>query len=255
MSIFNAYASYYNLLYHDKNYAAEADYLNTIIQKHHPNAQSILELGCGTGKHALLLAEKGYSVHGIDISEEMVQAAQTLQKKHTSYAHKLSFSTSDLRTLNLEKKYDVVASLFHVISYQTTNDDLNKAFQTASKHLNPGGLFVFDFWYGPAVLTQQPHVRIKRMEDNNIHVTRIAEPQHTPNDNKVSVNFSVYVTDKKTNNIHNLQETHHMRYLFKPELEHLFSRHEFDMLACEEWLTGKQPDATTWGVCVVGRKR
>jgi len=255
MSIFNAYASYYNLLYQDKNYVAEADYLATIINRYHPNTQSILELGSGTGKHALLLAQKGYTVHGIDISDNMVQQANKVRENNPNFAKNISFSTADLRTLNLKKTFDVAASLFHVMSYQTTNHDLHKAFQTASNHLNSGGLFIFDFWYGPAVLTQQPQPRIKRIENDAIKVARIAEPEHSPSKNKVSVNFTVYVHDKKTHNIHELEETHHMRYLFTPEITQLFSDHNFDMLACEEWLTGKQPTTATWGVCAIGKKR
>jgi methylase of polypeptide subunit release factors len=66
MSVFGAYARYYDLLYRDKDYAAEAQYVHRLIQSHALGARSILELGCGTGAHAVLLAGEGYRIHGVD---------------------------------------------------------------------------------------------------------------------------------------------------------------------------------------------
>ena len=60
MDAFGAYARYYDLLYRDKDYPAEARYLHELIQRHAPGAQSILDLGCGTGAHAAEFAELGY---------------------------------------------------------------------------------------------------------------------------------------------------------------------------------------------------
>ena len=65
-SVFDEYARYYDRLYRDKDYQAEADYVAGLIQRFNPNAHSILELGSGTGIHAALLAEKGFTVHGSD---------------------------------------------------------------------------------------------------------------------------------------------------------------------------------------------
>ena len=77
MDVFNLYARYYNLLYKEKDYAGEAEYVHKLIQKYQPGAKSILDLGCGTGRHDILLAEKGYSVTGVDRSEEMLAVANS----------------------------------------------------------------------------------------------------------------------------------------------------------------------------------
>ena len=114
--------------------------------------------------------------------------------------------------------YEAVISLFHVMSYQTTNTDLAAAFETAATHLEPGGLFLFDFWYGPAVLTQKPEVRVKRLEDDEIKVTRIAEPVMHVNESIVDVNYTVFIEVKATRKVEQVRETHRMRYLFLPEL-------------------------------------
>ena len=67
-NVFAKYSEYYDLIYTDKDYQKEVDYIDQLIQKYHPKAKTILDLGCGTGVHANLLAAKGYRVMGIDLS-------------------------------------------------------------------------------------------------------------------------------------------------------------------------------------------
>ena len=217
--VFDAYARYYDLLYRDKDYAGEAEYVAAHIRKQAPQAKRILELGCGTGAHAEHLARIGYTVHGVDMSEAMLVRAEA--RKSTlppEVAARLSFGLGDVRTVRTGETYDAVISLFHVMSYQTGNADLEAVFETASVHLLSGGIFLFDFWYGPAVLTQLPEVRVRRLEDEGIKVTRIAEPELHMNENVVDVNYTVFIEMKVSNKVEQVKETHRMRYLFFPEL-------------------------------------
>lgn len=219
---FNAYAGYYDLLYRDKDYVAEAEYVASHIRAYAPQARCILDLGCGTGAHAEHLARLGFVVHGVDQSTEMLARAEA-RKAYLppDIAARLSFSSGDVRTVRMSKTYDVVISLFHVMSYQTTNTDIEAAFETAASHLQASGLFLFDFWYGPAVLTQTPEVRIRRLEDDDIKVTRIAEPVMHENENVVDVNYTVFIEVKRTGKIEQIREIHKMRYFFLPELARL----------------------------------
>ena len=128
--LFDSYANYYDLIYEDKDYAAEVDYIVTHIHKDLPKAKHILELGCGA--HAEHLAQRGYTVHGVDMSEEMLSRAEVRKAGlPADVASRLSFGLGDVRTLRTGKVYDVVISLFHVMSYQLSNDDLTAAFDTA----------------------------------------------------------------------------------------------------------------------------
>lgn len=251
---FNLYAAYYDLLYQDKDYKAESDYIENIIKKYNSNVLTILELGCGTGIHALMLAKKGFFIHGVDISSKMIEKAKQRFETNSSIKKCLKFDVGDIRELDLNSKFDSVISIFHVISYLTTNSDVQAFFTTASRHLNNNGLLIFDFWYGPAVLTQKPSVKIKRLENENLKVTRISEPVHHVNDNIVDVNFHIFAQSKKDNLITDFKEIHRMRYFFKPELELFAAQSGFEVLNLEEWLTGRQPSEQSWGACVVCRK-
>jgi len=254
MTVFGRYARYYDLLYRDKEYQVEADFVAGLVRSHAPGASSLLELGCGTGRHAGLLAGAGYQVHGVDRSPEMLSDAQRRRDLLPGEAaERLSFSCGDLRELRLERSFEVVISLFHVMSYMSANDDLARAFATARAHLAPGGLFLFDCWYGPAVLSDPPVVRVKRLADDQVEITRIAEPKLFPNENCVEVNYEVQVRDRGSQSVDILRESHRMRYLFLPEIEALFASHGMKGVYCGEWLTGQEPGTATWNVCVAGR--
>lgn len=249
-SVFDEYARYYDLLYRDKDYAAEADYVAGLIRKFRPQAHSILELGSGTGIHASLLADMGFSVHGIERSTEMLARSQRLIEKDDS-GRLLSFSVGDIREVRLNDRLEVVIALFHVISYQTSNEDVTAAFRTARHHLNPGGIFIFDVWYGPAVLTERPSVRVKRLSDESVEITRIAEPELHPNENLVNVNYHMFVRDLATKDLHEIKETHVMRYFTRPEIEFVAVQTGFRCIHFEEWLSEKTIGCDTWGACFV----
>lgn len=245
MSVFNEYARYYDLLYRDKDYQGETDYVHGLIQKYVPGAKSVLNLGCGSGRHDRCLTELGYTVTGVDMSEEMLSAASSASTGNKN----LTYVQGDARSVRLKRQFDVVISLFHVMSYQVSNADLKAAFATARAHLNPGGLFLFDCWYGPGVLSDRPTVRVKELEDDVISVARTAEPLLHPNENVVDVNYHVLIRNKASNGIQDVRETHRMRYLFIPEINNLLDCSGLKSLFYNRWMVSAAPDATTWYLC------
>ena len=167
---------------------------------------------------------------------------------------RLSFELGDARSFRSLRRFDVVTSLFHVLSYQATESDLQAMIQTASVHLDAGGLFVFDFWYGPAVLWQRPTMRVKRFSNERILVTRLAEPVVHDTINIVDVNYSVFIKERASDQIQEIKETHRMRYLFLPEIDRLLNANGLELVGVEEWMTRRAPSVDSWGVCVVAKK-
>jgi SAM-dependent methyltransferase len=257
MKVFDIYSQYYDLLYKDKDYAKEVDYINQLIKNNSVDSSSILDLGCGTGKHDFNLAKLGYHVTGVDLSESMIAVAkENLETTFLEEKDKLTFEKGDIRNVRVNKKFDTVVSLFHVMSYQTSNDDLKKAFETAAIHLNNNGLFIFDFWYGPGVLSDPPVVRIKRLENDSISVCRITEPVLHSNSNVVDVHFEVQITNKEAEQgvIQTLKEVHSMRYLFLPELLLIMENTGFEFIKINEWMSENNPLLNTWYATIICKK-
>lgn len=250
MSVFADYGCYYDLLYRDKDYKAEAEYVAGLLERFGAGGSSLLDMGCGTGGHAVIFAQMSFDVVGIDLSEQMIkEARKKLLEAGGEIAEKVCFEVGDIRALDLNRKFDAIVSLFHVMSYQTENEDLHSVFERTGEHLKPGGLFVFDFWYGPGVLTDRPEVREKVLADGAVEIHRTARPRMLCNDNCVEVDFELTIEDKATRRTERIEESHRMRYLFLPEVKEYLHTSGFELAFAYEWLSDKEPGFDSWQVC------
>ncbi len=226
MAIFEDYAYYYNAFYQNKDYKVEAGQIDSLLQKYGKNICKIINFGCGTGKHDLELVKMGYQCEGIDMSPLMIDIARENAEKEGA---DIKFSIADIQKFEYDKKFDAVISLFHVMSYQNTNQDIMAAFKSARKLLERG-VFLFDVWYGPGVLSDMPSVRVKEVEDNERKLIRIATPTMNDKRNLVNVCYDVLIIDKKTSEVQTLHEVHNMRYFFRPELELMLHETGFELI-------------------------
>lgn len=248
MKVFEDYSKYYDLMYKDKDYASEVAYIDSLIKKFSPNAASLLNLGCGTGNHDFYLADKGYNITAVDQSEEMIKSARLKSKGSNP-----EFGLGDIRSYRSNKKFDAVISLFHVMSYQTSNEDLLLSLKTAKAHMKDNGVFIFDCWYGPGVLHDKPALRIKKLEDEHIAVERHSVPLLDINKNTVEVKFNVDIANKLTGEKNTISESHLMRYLFYPEMELMAQINGLKIIGFYIWMSVDEPTLETWySVFVMG---
>ncbi|TGM31740.1 class I SAM-dependent methyltransferase [Leptospira biflexa] len=252
MSVFSDYSIYYDLLYKDKDYAGESQYVLNALSTDDKQLNSLLELGCGTGKHAEFFLQKFNQYKGVDLSEDMV-----MQAKDRLAGKNVDLSIGDVRNFKSNEKFDAVVSLFHVASYQIENHDFLSYLKSANENLKSGSLFLFDFWYGPAVLNLKPSIKIKRMSSEKYLVTRIAEPTCDPQRNLVIVNYEVLIEDKANHKHSKIIESHPMRYYFIPEIKYFLEMSGFDVneTRFEEWMTAQVPSENSWGVTCITRKK
>ena len=253
MSNFQQYSDYYDLLYADKDYGAEAAYVARTLRSAAARTRTVLELGSGTGRHGRLLASLGFEVHGVERSADMAaQGARACAQSVNGGS--FACEVGDLRTFRADRRFDAVISLFHVISYQTSEADLTAAFRTAANHLRGGGVFLFDVWHGPAVLAQRPALRTKDVADQRSRVRRTATPILDSGSGTVHVTYDLDCEDLVTGERVSFSEEHVLRYLFPAEIERLARCAGLEIVRSEEFLTGAAPSPATWGVAYLARK-
>lgn len=248
--IFSDYAKYYDAFYADKAYEKEASVVDTIIHKYGKSIKDIIIFGCGTGKHDRELARLGYNITGIDASAQMVDTAR---KNALLDRIEIQYDVADIREYSSSVKFDAVVSLFHVMSYQTTNNDIISAFSSARGALNKGGILLFDAWYGPGVLTTPPAVRIKEAEIDDKRLIRLCRPSLHVDTNIVDVNYDILIIDKNSGYANEIKETHYMRYIFRPEMELMLRDCGFELLANLDCENLGEADCNSWTAYFVCR--
>jgi SAM-dependent methyltransferase len=237
----------YDLLYRDKDYATEAETVLALLERWGDGQpSSILELGAGTGGHGVHLARAGVDVLGVEASGDMVARARS--------AERLRIIQGDARSVRIDRTFDAVISLFHVASYQTEDADLTAFLETAAVHLDAGGLLLFDAWYSPAVLSQRPEVRVRRVSGDGLSVLRVAEPAEDVDASRVDVQYTFEVTRERDGSVERGTERHRMRHLTTNEVRVRAALAGLNLVHAEGFPGGGVPSRETWGVCFILRR-
>jgi SAM-dependent methyltransferase len=250
------YADHYDLLYLEKDYEAECDLLEKMFNRHGDGkVRTVLDLGCGTGGHTLPLFERGYQVTGVDRSPEMLAMAKHKLGRVEQDNEKCTptFLQGDLRTLDLDQVFDAVLMMFAVLSYQQTNDDVLAALHTVRRHLRPGGLFLADVWYGPAVLQIKPSDRLKIVELVDGQLIRSVTADLDVQKHLCNVHYNIWRL-RNGNLVTQSQEDHMMRFFFPMELMLYFKMTKLEMIGIYPFPNVKEEvDSSTWNVLICGR--
>ena len=249
--IFQSYGKYYDIIYSDKDYEKECDVLEEVFRKYSKfMPKTILDCGCGTGGHAIPLAKRGYEVTGVDLSESMIKIAKVkANKKRTN----IDFKVMDLRQLQLNKKFNTAICMFAVIDYLTENEDLQKAFNAVRKHVKRNGLFIFDFWYGPAVLKIKPSTRVKTVEKNGLKVIRIVTSELNFSKHTSTSKYHL-IASKENEIIDDINESHMVRFFFPQEIQYYLEENSFKLLKISEFLKlNKLPTENTWNAFAIAK--
>lgn len=175
----------------------------------------ILELCCGTGRLTIPIARDGYDITGVDYTSSMLDQAKM---KASEAGLEISFIKADIRTLDLQEKYDLIFIPFNSIHHLYKNEDLFKVFNVVKNHLKDGGLFLLDcfnpnFQYIVEGEKEQKEIATYTTDDGR----EVLIKQTMRYENKTQINRIEwhYFINGKFNSIQNLD----MRMFFPQELD------------------------------------
>jgi len=243
------YADHYDLIYQDKNYELECDILEKNFDKYgNGKIRSILDLGCGTGNHAIPLASRNYEVAGVDRSEEMLRLA-----KSKAGSTEVLFFQGDIRTFYMERTFDAVLMMFAVLGYQTTETDLLATLKNARRNLESGGLLIFDIWYGPAVLAIRPSEKMREIRSGGTEISRRSAGTLDLQNQNCKVDFHLRHLENGTL-ISEIEESHAMHFFFPAELRLLLFASGFELIDLTAFPDVQlPPDESSWNALVIAR--
>jgi SAM-dependent methyltransferase len=136
-------AEAYDLFGYPETTSQDCDFLEDIFAMFGQNVQTLLDLGCGTGRHALEMGRRGFRVTGVDHAPEMLdRAAQQALAQNLP----LTFIQQELAALNLGRRFDAAYLLYNTLCLLTSNEDLLRFFKGVHTSLKSDGLFILEVY-------------------------------------------------------------------------------------------------------------
>ncbi len=245
------FAELYDQFYAQKPYQAEADLLRTLLRDHQGREpiRNLLELACGTGTNAVLMAESGFSVVATDISPDMLACAR-------SKGSAVEFLQQDMVELDLPGcLFDAALCLFDSLGYLVTLSRVERVLQRVRRHLRVDGLFVFDVWHAAAMLRNFEPARVRTLHTTHGTIVRLSETELDVRDSLARVTYSIF--DPQADGSYRLyRETHTNRFFTCGELQALADTHGFDVVSLADGFQLDRPvGPETWHVAAVLRAR
>ena len=175
--MFSASAHLYDAIYRVfKDYASEAEAISTLVRATHPSPRTILDVGCGTGEHALHLRKShGFMVDGLDRDPGLLAVAREKMPDARLFE-------GDMAMFEVGHRYDIVMCLFSSIGYLQTLDRVTAALRCFRRHLAEDGVIVVEPWFAPGVLSDGPG-STRRAEAGGVRVERTS---HTTVEGRLS---------------------------------------------------------------------
>jgi SAM-dependent methyltransferase len=138
--LYGKFARYYDQIYQQKDYQKEVKFIRWAIEEHkRSRGIELLDMACGTGSHAKLLKDQ-YQILGVDLNPEMLEIA-------SPKVPGVDFAEGNMKTLDLERKFDVAICMFSAIHYNTNYHELEETLINFHNHLKEGGVLIFDLFF------------------------------------------------------------------------------------------------------------
>lgn len=217
-----AYAQLYDAIYESKDYRAESDFLKGLFLEHGghlPN--TLLDFGCGTGRHSRLLAQDGIAVTGFDPSAEMLEIAR-------ERAQKENLSIHFVPELPSQGRFDAAVMMFAVLNYLPNKAAVGKAFRQLHELLSPQGLLVIETWNAAAVPFLSEPKREKRLQIGSVEWRRQTDCEVDWKNQVAHIRFQLSPSAPSGESF---SEYHPMSYYTYREFTELFTAAGFELLA------------------------
>ena len=209
--------------------SSKVDFFRSLIEKHSPDATSVLEVACGTGTLIEGLS-KQYAVAGLDLSPEMIAIAK--EKLPES-----DIRVGDMTDFDFNNQFDVVMCVFDSINHLPELSMWSATFEKAAAHLNDDGLFIFDFNTETILNTKAgEHIWVREFE-GNIMLMKVFEEEGV-------YRWNVRIFEDVKNKNYKLHEDNMHEVAFATEeIEHKLMKH-FEVLEVVNKNSEKPKDDT-----------
>ena len=224
---YGRFARYYDFIYHRLvNYRGDVAFLEETFDRFlKQRPRDLLDLGCGTGTHAVLLTRRGYRVTGLDRSRQQLAIAR---RKAREAGLRIRFVQGDMRSFDLGATLDAAICMFGAFGYLVKSTDIAGCLRSLRRHLRPGGLFVFEFWQGSGA-KPSPYQSWLHLTGPDYELVRLDESRFDPRTRRLSMEFRFFAL-RGRRVLDRFTEGDAVRTFTTREMRRLLARAGFDLL-------------------------
>lgn len=231
-------AAYYDFVYHDLvDYGFHVDVLERIFRAFaRGRVTSVLDLGCGTGGHAIPLARRGYAVTGLDRSPAQLAVARGNAR---SARVRIGFLRGDMRSFDFDGSVDAAISLGGTFGYLVDPSDIRACLASVRRSLRPGGIFVFEFMQSGGAMPA-PYQAWFHKVGRGYEFIRLAESRYNPRTRLLPLEFRYFVV-RGNRIVDRFRETHILRTHPVGGVRRILRENRFAFLATYEIARTRAP--------------
>jgi cyclopropane fatty-acyl-phospholipid synthase-like methyltransferase len=222
---YQQFAYIYDYLMKDVPYDSWVEFVQAKAEKYAVSGRELLDLGCGTGELSLRLLKEGYSVTGIDLSEDMLFMAR---EKAENEGLSLPLYQQDMSELQGLGIFDIITIFCDSLNYLETEEQVINTFKNVKGHLHEDGLFLFDV-HSIFKITQIFLNETFTYNDENVSYIWDCFPGQEPN--SVEHELTFFVRDEESGQYERIDEIHHQRTYPVLTLQNWLAEAGFKVLA------------------------
>jgi SAM-dependent methyltransferase len=225
--VFDIEAEYYDLIWGSYDYGKEVAILHKFFKNE--GVKRILDVGCGTGNHAILLAPLGYEVVAIDLSRKMIEKA-----KKKDLSNRVCFIVADVRKMDIKEKFDSVICLGLTFSHFITKREVEKVLKNIRNALRLGGYFIFNCYNFDGIEHVSRNYDLEKFVNKN-DLKLILISRFRPKRERVFLLENIWVIKKKKR-VNWVERTIPLRFFKLTELKRMLNDSGFEVLSVSNFL-------------------
>ena len=248
MDAYTGFASVYDLFMDNIPYEEWCEYLTGLLREYEVTDGLVLDLGCGTGKLTRLLADHGYDMIGVDLSEEMLEIAV---QKEAEEPRGILYLQQDMREFELYGTVRAVVSICDSMNYLMEYEDLVQVVRLANNYLDPGGVFIFDL---NTVYKYQEELGEQTIAENREESSFIWENFYDEEEMVNEYDLTLFIREED-GRYGKYEETHYQRAYELETVKKAIAEGGMELVAIYDAFTHEVPREDSERVYVIARER
>lgn len=245
MDAYTSFAEVYDMFMDNVPYEEWSRYLTELLKEYRIEEGVVCELGCGTGKMTRLLADAGYDMIGVDMSEDMLAIASMENPQQILYL------CQDMRELELYGTVAAVVSVCDSMNYLLEEDDLLEVFQRVNEYLEPGGVFLFDL---NTIYKYETLLGEATICENRPEGSFIWENYYDAEEQINEYDLTLFIQEKE-NLYRKFEETHYQRGYSMEKIRTLLEEAGMEFVTAYDACTKNPPREDSERIYIVAREK